>query len=439
MNEPLLPTTDRTPEPGSRLLALEILASVLDKKVGLDEALTLHSSVIKLESRDRNFARLMVMVSLRRLGQIDALLAKFLSSPIPDRWRTVQHILRLGVTQLVWLNTPPHAAVNTMVELAKALGFDAHKGLVNAVLKRVAREGAEVAESLQIEELNLPAWLWQNWSQSYGEDTARAIVRAQLVEPPLDISVKENPRFWADALKGGVLPTGSVRLRNAGKVTELPGFNEGHWWVQDTAASLPAKLIPETMGKYVIDLCAAPGGKTSQLAAMGARVTAVERNEKRLDMLKENLKRLSLAAEYVLADVSYFQPERLADAVLLDAPCTATGTLRRHPDVAHIKKPEDIVRLAEVQSFLLKKAIQFVKPGGVLVYCTCSLQAEEGEVQVARILNERPELTLMPVKPREVGGRDEMITKDGLLRTLPSHLGEFGGCDGFFAARFVKN
>ena len=428
----------KAPEPGSRLLALEVLASVLDKKQGVDEALAFHGNIIKLDARDRNFARLMVMTVLRRLGQIDAVLTKFVSNPIPERWRIVLHILRLGTAQLVWLGTPPHAAVNSMVELTKTLGYDAHKGLVNAVLKRVSREGHAVAQTLGIEELNLPAWLWKSWVAAYGEEQVRAIVNAQLIEPPLDISVKENPKFWADVLKAEALSTGSVRLRQAGKVTDLPGFAAGHWWVQDAAAALPAQLITDVLGKYVIDLCAAPGGKTAQLASKGARVTAVDRNEKRLQMLKENMQRLSLAAEYVLADVAYFQPEKLADAVLLDAPCTATGTLRRHPDVAHVKKAEDVARLAEIQHTLIKRSLSMLTPGGILVYCTCSLQPEEGEMQIQRILSERSDIELIPVKPKEVGGNIQMITADGMLRTLPSHLAQDGGCDGFFAARLMK-
>ncbi|HMN88113.1 MAG TPA: RsmB/NOP family class I SAM-dependent RNA methyltransferase, partial [Bauldia sp.] len=288
---------------------------------------------------------------------------------------------------------------------------------------------------------NTPDWLWTRWVSAYGEETARAIAAAHRVEPALDLTVRSDAAGWAERLGGIVLPTGSVRLVPSGPVDALPGFTEGAWWVQDAAAALPARLLGDVAGKHVADLCAAPGGKTAALAAAGARVTAVDASAARLTRLSANLARLGLSAETVAADILAWEPDAAFDAILLDAPCTATGTIRRHPDIAWLKRPEDVAKLADLQGRMLDRIVPWLKPGGTLVYCTCSLEPEEGEAQAAR-LAARPALAPRPVTAAEIGGLGEAVTPAGTVRTLPSQLPgatpRLSGVDGFFVARFVR-
>jgi 16S rRNA (cytosine967-C5)-methyltransferase len=322
--------------------------------------------------------------------------------------------------------------------MTKQLQMEKYSGLVNAVLKRVAKEGRAIVDKQDEQVLNTPPWLWQSWIAAYGEKTARAIAAMHLTEPPLDISVKSDPVFWAQELSGTVLPMGSIRLRDAKNITQMKGFAEGKWWVQDLAATIPAKLLGNVHDKRVIDLCAAPGGKTAQLASAGALVSAVDMSKERIAMLKTNVHRLQLQADYVTTDASKWLPAFQPDAILLDAPCSATGTMRRHPDVAWHRQPGDITRLVEKQHNLLSHAIGLLKPGGTLVYAVCSLQPEEGEQQITRVLAERVDVTLAPVSPATLGGLSECITPRGEVRTLPCHLADLDGMDGFFAAVLVK-
>jgi 16S rRNA (cytosine967-C5)-methyltransferase len=284
---------------------------------------------------------------------------------------------------------------------------------------------------------DLPAWLYTRWRATYGEETAAAIANALHSEPPLDLSVKHDPADWASRIGADITPTGSVRL-SGGNVESLPGFAEGAWWVQDAAAALPVKLLGDISGKNIADLCAAPGGKTLQIAAAGARVTAVDRSKQRLETLRENLARTQLEANVVTADVLKLKAREKFDAVLLDAPCSATGTLRRHPDVAWLRKPDDIRKLSTLQRELIAAAADFVKPGGVLVYAVCSLEPEEGEGAIEAAL-ESGAWTRDPVRPGEIAGGDAFLTAEGALRTLPSHWPETGGLDGFFVARLVRH
>lgn len=422
----------------ARSAALDILTDVLRRKRPLDEALETNRDLPRLDERDRGFARLLAATTLRRLGQIDAVLAGFLERPLPHKAVTAHDILRLGAAQLLFLGTPAHAAVATAVDLAKDRKLTAHKNLVNAVLRRVDREGRGIAEMQDAASLNLPEWMWRSWCAAYGEDTVRAIAAAHLAEPPLDLSVKGDAAAWTARLGGELLPTGSLRRPGGGTVPELDGYGEGAWWVQDAAAALPVRLLGDVAGRPVIDLCAAPGGKTCQLAAAGAVVTAVDRSEKRLERVRANLDRLGLTAELVAADAAAWQPPTSVDAVLLDAPCSATGTLRRHPDIAWLKSEGDVAKLAEVQFMLLRAAVQMVRPGGTLVYCVCSLQPEEGPAVIARALAEGLPLRRVPIMATDVGGLVELVTTDGDLRTLPCHLDERGGMDGFYACRLER-
>ncbi len=450
----------------ARDVALEVLQAVLRRRRRLDEALTGHPGVARLASRDRAFARLVVATALRRLGQIDGLIDHCLDHPLPHKAHGVRDVLRLGLAQLVFLGTPAHAAVDTTVTLAEAHRHGPHKGLVNALLRRIAREGAALCAAQDAARLNTPDWLWRSWSDAYGQETCRAIAEAHLSAPPLDITVKGDPRNWAEWLDAMLLPTGSLRrpggsssapakpgVRDesdekgsagmeeegtAGAVCDLPGFAAGAWWVQDAAAALPARLLGDVRGRTVLDLCAAPGGKTAQLAAHGAQVVAVDLSKKRLDRVRENLDRLRLPAEFIVADAAEWRPDAPAQAMLLDAPCSGTGTLRRHPDIAHLKSAEDVGRLADLQDRLLRNAAGMLAPGGVLVYAVCSLQPEEGEARIAGLLAAGAPLKRVPVEPAEIGGVAEMVTKDGDLRTLPCHFADRGGIDGFYAARLQR-
>lgn len=418
----------------ARAVALQGLDNVLRRHLALEDAF----DPAGLAERDRAFARLLLATCLRRLGQADDILARCIERPLPANALIVRNILRLGVVQLAFLGTPAHAAVDTAVALVEAARFPGLRGLVNAVLRKVARESAAWIAQQDAPRLNTPDWLWESWSGAYGEEAARKIAAAHLAEPPLDISVKADAPLWAERLEAEVLPTGSLRRSPGGAIEALPGYDEGAWWVQDAAAALPARLLGDVRGKTVIDLCAAPGGKTAQLAAAGGRVIALDRSAPRLARLEENLGRLGLEAEIVVADAATWAPPQPAEAILLDAPCSATGTIRRHPDAGHIKRPEDIAKLTAAQDRLLRAALAMLAPGGRLVYAVCSLQQEEGPARIAALLADGVPARRVPIEPAEVGGLAEMITPEGELRTLPFHLAEKGGMDAFFAARLEK-
>jgi 16S rRNA (cytosine967-C5)-methyltransferase len=433
----------RPARPGApaRRIALDLLGQALDRRRPLDQAIASHEEFPLLDLRDRAFARLLVTTTLRRLGQIDAVIARSLQRPLPARARRAFHILRLGAAQLLFLDTPAHAAVDASVALAQGPALAGYRGLVNAVLHRIARDGPAQVAAQDAGPLNAPDWLWARWLSAYGEGTARAIAAAHLTEPPLDFSVVGEPEPWAAALAGTVLPTGSLRRPAGlgGLVEALPGYAEGRWWVQDAAAALSARLIGPVAGKRVIDLCAAPGGKTASLVAAGASVTAVDRAAERLKRVEANLARLRLAAELVAADALSWRPLEPADAVLLDAPCSATGTIRRHPDLPWQKRPEDIGALAAAQDRLLEAAVAMAKPGGVLVYCVCSLEPEEGPQRIAALIAAGAPVERIAIAAGEIPGLPaEAVTDAGDLRTLPSQLAAEGGWDGFYAARLRR-
>jgi 16S rRNA (cytosine967-C5)-methyltransferase len=423
----------------ARGAALDLIGAVLRQKHPLDEAIDDHPAMSELPARDRAFARLLVATVLRRLGQIDALIEHCLEKPLPARASATQDLLRLGLAQLLFLRTPPHAAVATSVDLAEARGFLSYKGLVNAVLRRLSQEGAALIANHDEARLNVPPWLWRNWSEAYGEPTTRAIAMAHLHEAPLDISVRGDPARWRDRLDAVMLPTGTLRRQAGGPIASLPGYDEAAWWVQDAAAALPVKLFGPVNEQTVLDLCAAPGGKTAQLAAAGAHVIALDRSPRRIERLNANLTRLRLDGETHVADAIQWRPQQPAQYILLDAPCTATGAIRRHPDVPHLKTPEDVTRLASVQERLLNAAVDMLAPGGTLVYCTCSLEAQEGKQQVEKLLARGAPIKRVPIDPAEIGGLKECISGEGDVRTLPCHLAELDGLDGFFAARLVRN
>ncbi len=413
--KPLAPMQDPTRE-----IAFDLLAAVLDRRRPLEEAL---DAAPNAEPRDRAAAHRLAAAVLRRLGSLDAVLEPFLTRAPPEG---VKHVLRLGAAGLLLLDTPPHAAVATAVALARTRRLTPFAGLVNALLRRVAEAGQAALDGLDGPRLDTPAWLWASW----GAD-ARAIAEAHGHEAPLDLSLRPGA---APPPGGATLPTGSVRLPAGTRVQDLPGFDAGAFWVQDAAAALPAKLLHARPGERVADLCAAPGGKTAQLAATGARVTAVERDTSRLRRLHENLARLQLEVDVIQADAASWTPPALFDAVLLDAPCSATGTIRRHPDVARLKRPRDLIEMTSGQDRLLAAAAAMLRPGGRLIYAVCSLQPEEGPGRVGALPGLRPD----PFTAAELEGVAAALTIQGTLRTHPGLWAERGGMDGFFAARFVR-
>jgi 16S rRNA (cytosine967-C5)-methyltransferase len=424
------------PRPASaRLIALDVLDRVLGEARPLDETFAAHPQLAPLEARDRAFARLLVTTVLRRLGQIDALLDQFMRAR-PKAIR-VHNLLRLGAAQLLFLDTPAHAAVAETVALASAPHGYA-KGLVNAVLRRIAREGKEHLAGQDAARLNTPDWLWRSWCATYGEPVARTVAEAHLAEPPLDLSVKSDPAGWAARLGGERLYGNTVRRPAGGAIEDLPGYDAGAWWVQDAAAAVPARLLGDVHALSVIDLCAAPGGKTAQLAAAGADVIAVELSDRRAARLRANLQRLQLDAQIEVADALAWRPPRPASYVLLDAPCSATGTIRRHPDIAWHKASADVTRMAELQAGLLEAAVDMLEPGGILVYASCSLQPEEGPQVVEQALATGLPLARLPVEARELDGLPVDLTREGDVRTLPCHLAGRGGLDGFFIARLRR-
>ncbi len=416
------------PHTTARAVALGLLQTVLDRRQPLDIALEANAAMEALEARDRGFARLLVATVLRHLGTLDHAIDGALTQP--DLHPAARHILRLALAQLRYLGTPPHAAISSAVDLA-----DGHaprlKGLVNAILRR--------HDTLVFDEspaINMPPWLWQRWEAAYG-DAAAAIVAASLAEAPLDFTVKGNPGDWAAPLEAQLMPMGTLRRQAGGGVEMLPGFDQGAWWVQDLSASLPVKLMGDLAGKIVFDLCAAPGGKTARLCAAGATVTALDRSRPRLKRLQQNLDRLKLQAEVVAADAASWRPDLLADAILLDAPCLATGTMRRHPDIPWLKTAADLESLAALQARLLDHAATLLKPGGMLVYCTCSLEPEEGGEQVEAFLARNGKFARQAISADELPGLADLLTQKGDIRALPMHLAEHGGMDGFFVARLV--
>jgi 16S rRNA (cytosine967-C5)-methyltransferase len=443
MAEPQSAPQAAVPGLAARRVAADILEAVLRRQRPLDEELAVKNTALQaLPDRDRALTRHLAATALRRLGTLRHLLAEWLARGLPADAPRVETALLLGATQILWLDVPDHAAVDLSVRLVQDSRHSTHyAGLVNAVLRRVGREGKGWLEKADTVALDTPEWLMARWTVAYGLERARAIAAANGHEAALDLSVKRDPQGWAEKLGGRVLPTGSVRLIAHGPISALPGFSEGAWWVQDAAAALPARLLGDVSGLRVADLCAAPGGKSAQLANAGARVTAVDRSAPRIARLRENFARLSLEAESIIADAASWTAEPF-DAVLLDAPCSSTGTIRRHPDVPWLKGEVDLAKLTALQSRLLDHAVSLTKPGGTLVYCTCSLEPQEGEAAVAALLARSPQVRRRPLTVAEYPEFQGLLTAAGDLRTLPCHWPDpdsrMAGLDGFYAARLDR-
>lgn len=431
----------------ARLCAHAALVDILHRRLPLDSALAPRLDRLA-DDRDRRFAHRLALTVLRHRGILKAAADSLLDRPLPAGQPRVRILLETGLAQLLLLDIPDHAAVDSSVALAGALRLGKYRALVNAVLRRAQRERGRLDAMLDAPFAALPGWLARRWIGRFGAADAAGIAGALRAEPPLDISVARDPDGWAARLDGAVLAGNTVR-RAAGRVAGLDGYagdaagkegdgGGGSWWVQDAASALPARLLPIPEDGLVLDLCAAPGGKTAQLAAAGARVVAVDRSAGRLRRLRDNLRRLRLAADIVAADAAAWRYPAAAGAVLLDAPCSGTGTLRRRPDIAWTRTAADIAALARVQAALLANAAAMLRPGGVLVYAVCSLEAEEGPERIARLLAEDPALERLPVEPAALGPMAPAATPEGDVQTLPSHLAPQGGMDGFFIARLRR-
>ncbi|KQV72983.1 RsmB/NOP family class I SAM-dependent RNA methyltransferase [Rhizobium sp. Root1220] len=444
-NESAAPRASQSPQkPGLqvRAAAAKILAAVVDRKLPLDGALDHehgNPAYKALNEGDRALTRAILNTTLRHLPRIEAAISLLLDSPLPEGARALQHVLSVAAAQILYLDVPDHAAVDLAVEQANHDPRSRRFAKVaNAVLRRLGREKEDILAQISVIS-PMPDWFIERLEKSYGKQVARAISESQLEPAAIDLSVKSDAEGWARKLNGYVLPTGGVRLAAfAGGIPSLDGFEEGAWWVQDAAASIPARLFGDLTDKRVADLCAAPGGKTAQLILAGGTVVAVEQSENRIKRLRSNLDRLGLEAETIATDLTRYQPEELFDAILLDAPCSSTGTTRRHPDVLWTKGPEDIAKLAALQERLLRHAITLLKPNGTIVFSNCSLDPEEGEEVIRRVLADTPAVERFPIEPSRWPGLEAAISPLGDFRTTPDMLtapaGFAPGLDGFYAA-----
>ena len=436
---------DDCPGLAARIAAAAILNDIVARSHPLDECFSSGAIVSRLgglDPRDIALTRSIVTAALRRLGTIRAALAELMEKGLPRQATYLEWTLIAAAAQILFLDVPDHAAVDLAVRATRLEAKNApYTSFVNGVLRNLIRAREKIL--LESDPLNhdTPVWLATRWRKTYGEAGARAIASAHRNEPTLDLTVLSDPLLWAERLGATILPTGSLRLSSHRPVTELAGFSDGGWFVQDAAAALPARLLHVGPGTRVADFCAAPGGKAAQLAAAGAEVTAIDRSAERLKRLAANFARLNLHADVIVADIAALKAPPF-DAILLDAPCLATGTIRRHPDIAWTKKPRDIPALTALQARLLDKAVELVKPGGMIVYCTCSIEPEENEMQISALLRRQPGVIRVPIMPDEVGGLTEILNESGELRTLPFHLqaadSRLSGLDGFFAARLLR-
>ena len=421
----------------SRSIAFDILTAVEDG-TQLDKALASNTGLAQLDGRDRRFVQLLATTYLRRRGQIEKILSPLMARRPFGAQVSANIILGMGAAQLFFLKTDAHAAVDSTVELMRQAGFERLCGLANAVMRRLTRDGDALLAATDDAE-NLPDWLRRSWQHYWGEAATNTIARLSMLPPPLDISVIKDARAWAERLDGKVINGHTIRRKFDGDPAQLMGFAEGAWWVQDAAAAMPARLLSQLDGKQVIDLCAAPGGKTAQLIASGANVTAIDNNRKRLVRLRRNLKRLNMPANLVLSDGRDFDPDAPVDAILLDAPCSATGTIRRRPDILGRRSNAEITSLQAIQWELATTALGWLKPGGQMIYATCSLQPEEGEDIIAAIMDAaKGQYVLNPITKDDAGLFARSITETGCLRILPSAYEDIGGVDGFFVARLMS-
>jgi 16S rRNA (cytosine967-C5)-methyltransferase len=426
MSESERPAGDKGVGVPARKAALKLLDAVLRKGLPLESALDRAAQGLE-RPEDRALAHAISAEVLRHLTDLDALIDSATAKPLPDDAKA-RFALRIALAQALRLNTPPHAAIATVLPLVDG----GPRKLVHGVFGALMRKGATLPDPP-----SLPPALGARWEAQWGAEMVAAAQKLIAAQPSLDLTLRDaaTTAEWAEKLGGTSLAPGHVRIPGAGRVTELPGFAEGAWWVQDLSASLPARLLGAGGGQSVLDLCAAPGGKTMQLAATGWEVRAIDVADARLKRVAENLKRTGLKAKLVVGDALTFTPPGATDAVLLDAPCSATGIFRRHPDVLHRVRPRAIAGLAERQQAMLARAANWVKPGGTLVYSVCSLEPEEGERVAEAFLASHSAFAVAPITQDELP-QGFAPTSEGHVRVLPGVPTE---ADGFFVARFTRN
>ena len=415
-----------------REIALQILQSTLEGSAFAALPQTLQT---KSDNDDNAFITMLVLTSLRHLVYIRKILKKLITQKLSRQNPLAQYALFLGATELLYMHTPDYAVIDSYVTIIKTRTNRYIGGFVNAVLRRISLSKNEFISADKGE--FFPQSFRTILRHSYSAKTIAAIEKASQLEPCLDIT-SISPSFFAD---GTILPLGTIRLFHKGKISSLPGYSKGTWWVQDFSASLPVKMLGDIAGKKVLDLCAAPGGKTAQLLCGKALVSCLDISHERLAILKENLARLHLKPQQIICqDGPSFleQSSQQFDIVLLDAPCSATGTLRRHPEIVHTKTADDIAKQSALQKRFLDTVDRVIAPQGLLLYCTCSLCHEEGEEQIAYFLRNNPTYQIVNLQPQIPANLSEIVTSEGFIRILPQHLLSFGGADGFFIACLKK-
>lgn len=398
-----------------------------------------------LDSKDQAFVNMLVLTSLRHLVFIKKVLHQYAKKRLPEKVAFAEYALLLGITEVLYMDTPDYAVINTYVEIVKSQTDKYVSGFVNAILRKICADKEELIKRDEGEFFT--SEFFRILNDSYGKKTVAKIQKASLQEPSLDLSVKSDPQAWAKKLNATLLSNGSIRLSDKGRITNIEGFDDGSWWVQDVAATLPVLSLGDIKGQRVLDMCAAPGGKTAQLINAGALVTSLDISETRLLKLRENIARLQLEQpETICADgldyLTNFRGEKF-DIIVLDAPCSATGTIRRHPELVHIKSQKDIEKQANLQQRFLHNSANALRQDGYLIYCVCSMSAIEGEVQIQNFLDRHPHFKLVPIVEADINQFNqqsfaELITEEGFIRTLPFHLQEQGGMDSFFIAKLQK-
>ncbi|MEM7546798.1 MAG: RsmB/NOP family class I SAM-dependent RNA methyltransferase [Pseudomonadota bacterium] len=416
----------------ARHAALKLIRAVEEDDAMIDEAGLPYGLIGEERARALSLARAV----MRWRGPVDIVLGRFMQRAVKG---PIEAVLRLGATEMLALGEAPYGVVDSAVTIAKSRRKTAKMAsLTNAVLRKVAAEGPAIWADLDIAHAATPSWFRKAITRDWGGDTAKKIMAAHVMTPPLDLTLKSgDPAAWAKALGGTALPSGTIRVERAGRLSGLPGYEDGAWWVQDVAAAIPARLAGQGTGS-ALDICAAPGGKTMQLAAAGWDVTALDISETRLETVAMNLERTGLKANLVAADALSWDAPHRYDLILLDAPCSATGTVRRHPELPHLRDDAGVAARGSLQTKLLDRAVTLLKPGGVLIYCVCSLTRAEGEGQIDAFLNRTKGITRQPIS-REEAGDGRLVSSLGDLRTLPHNWGDRGGMDGFFAARLKRD
>ena len=421
----------------TRKKAIEILVKILENNKPLDnafeESTKKNSHFSKLINEDKSFCRLLISTTLRNLISIDYLLTKFLSKPLNKTPLKVLMILRINVAQSFFLKTPDHAVVNTAVELCGKKW----KGLVNGVSREILRNKDKAKKYLN-ESDKVPNWLLRRWKRDWGKNYDEIVTGHLNLNPPIDLYVKNNTNYWVKKLNGKKLGNNSIRLFTPGLISNLEGYEQGEWWIQDYSSQIPVSLLEIQNNDDVLDLCAAPGGKTAQLISLGAKVTSIDNNKKRLFRLEQNLKRLDYKAIVKNKDIRNFSTQKTWSKIILDAPCSSTGTLRKNPEIMHQKKESDIISLSKLQSDLLDTAWDLLKEGGTLLYCTCSLEKEEGEHQIENFIKRKKNSLLDKINNNEIDKKLNVSGQNKWLRIFPNSLNYEGGNDGFFIARIKK-